>query len=397
MDLCPYCGHQVGPQAKFCPLCGMRLSGLQGGRYRIVRPLGQGGMGAVYLAEDRELFGRPCVIKEMLNIFVTASERRKAEGDFRREAELLARLNQPGHPSIPEIYGHFAEAGRHYLVMKYIAGENLEQRINRLGRPFTESELIRILLPVCDALVYMHGQKPPVIHRDIKPANIILGEDGRVWLVDFGLAKATLRTGAMVMMQGKTIAMGTPGYTPLEQWQRKPIPASDIYALGATMYHLLTGHDPRDRFADFPELDMSIIKAFAAWPPLRSVSPDVSEEVEDLVARALDRDPARRPTAAQMHTQLQVLVRESGDPVTRWLQRFGPPMARAVGVALAAFLRRLLWGTAIQGGDHGPGRGTPFTSEPDARSGTRRCRLCGGTGVVLGGIKCPICGGKGRW
>jgi len=377
----------------------MRLDGLQGGRYRIVRQLGRGGMGAVYLAEDRELFNRPCVIKEMLNIYLTAAERQKAEEDFRREAQLLARLNQPGHPSIPEIYGHFLEEGRHYLVMKYIAGENLEQRQSRLGGPFTQEELLQIMLPVCDALLYMHGQQPPVIHRDIKPANIILGEDGRIWLVDFGLAKATLSSGALIMMKGKTMAMGTPGYTPPEQWQKSPVPASDIYALGATMHHLLTGRDPRDRFADFPELDLDIIKSLSTWPPLRSLLPDISEEMEELVARMLLDDPAARPSAAEVHSQLQILSRDSGDPVTRWIRRFGPSLGRTLGIALATFLQRILWGYPFRrrrGRWHWSDLFSPVPERRDTAT-PRRCNLCDGTGVILGSIRCPICGGTGRW
>jgi serine/threonine protein kinase len=387
----------------------MRLSGLQGGRYRIVRQLGRGGMGAVYMAQDRELFDRPCVIKEMLNIYQSAAEREKAEEDFRREGQLLARLNQPGHPNIPEIYGHFVEEERHYLVIKYIAGENLEERHERLGRAMSEQEVIQIMLPICDALVYMHAQTPPVIHRDIKPANIIFGEDGRVWLVDFGLAKATLSGGALIAREGRTMAMGTPGYTPPEQWQSSPQPASDIYALGATMHHLLTGRDPREQFAEYAQLTMQIVKSLSIWPRLREIRPEVSEEMDELVARALADNPARRPTASQMRQELQTLARDAADPLTRTIRRVGPSVGRSLGLALAIFFQRLFWGApADRTGSRRSYRRRslwtelftePEVEQPKAKTPApaRACRLCDGTGVVLGNIRCPVCGGTGRW
>ncbi|MGD2205378.1 MAG: protein kinase family protein, partial [Anaerolineae bacterium] len=135
-EYCPQCGASVKPGARYCTQCGVRLAAagvangglsgplpdgapLQGGRYQVIGQLGQGGMGAVYLARDNELFGRLCVVKQMRPFFASQSERRKAEEDFQREAEVLARLNQPGHPRIPEVYGYFVEGVDQYLVMKY--------------------------------------------------------------------------------------------------------------------------------------------------------------------------------------------------------------------------------------------------------------------------------------
>ena len=263
MPSCPQCGTQVSAQSRFCKKCGVRLAAaglrpvvdtlatgtrLQNGRYEVVGQHGQGGMGAAYLARDNELFGRLCVAKQMRPLFATQSERRKAEDDFRREAEVLTHLNRPGHPRIPEVYGFFVEGLDHYRVMKYIEGESLERRLQRLGRPLAEAEVVRCAAAVADALVYLHSRRPePVVHRDIKPANIIVDPEDRVWLVDFGLARAATSSGARVVWAaGNTMAAGTPGYTSLEQWQMKPSARSDIYALGATMHHLLTGHDPRD-------------------------------------------------------------------------------------------------------------------------------------------------------
>lgn len=153
MSKCPQCGAPARPQARYCTKCGVWLAGasvggdmpkslpvgtlLQGGRYQIIGQLGQGGMGAVYLAKDMELFGRLCVVKQMRPFFATQSERRKAEEDFKREAEVLARLNHPGHPRIPEVYGYFVEGMDQFLVMKYIEGESLERRLERLKRPLS--------------------------------------------------------------------------------------------------------------------------------------------------------------------------------------------------------------------------------------------------------------------
>ena len=249
MPSCPQCGAPVKAQARYCTKCGVWLAAanvggemskslpvgtpLQGGRYEIIGQLGQGGMGAVYLAKDMELFGRLCVAKQMRPFFATQSERRKAEEDFKREAEVLARLNQPGHPHIPEVYGYFVEGMDQFLVMKYIEGESLERRLERLKRPLSETEVVRSAQEVASALVYLHSRRPQaVIHRDIKPANIIVDPEERIWLVDFGLARAAVSSGARVMVAGgKTVAAGTPGYTPLEQWQMQPTANSDIYAL----------------------------------------------------------------------------------------------------------------------------------------------------------------------
>jgi len=301
---CPQCGAPARAGARFCTHCGVRLAAaglpesspsqslpvgtsLQGGRYQVIGQLGQGGMGAVYLARDMELFGRLCVVKQMRPFFATQSERRKAEADFKREAEVLTRLNQPGHPRIPEVYGYFVEGLDQFLVMKYIEGESLEQRLERLKRPLPETEVIRCAQAVASALVYLHSRRPqPVIHRDIKPANIIIDPEGRIWLVDFGLARAAVSSGARVMMSGgKTVAAGTPGYTPLEQWQMQPTPKSDIYALGATMHHLLTAQDPRDRFASCPELDLELLRSFSTFQPLTEIQPNISPTLATLVAR----------------------------------------------------------------------------------------------------------------
>jgi serine/threonine protein kinase len=334
----------------------------------------------------------------MRPFFATQSERRKAEADFQREAEVLTRLNHPGHPRIPEVYGYFVEDPDQYLVMKYIEGESLERRLERLKRPLPEAEVVRCAAEVVDALIYLHSRKPqPVIHRDIKPANIIVDPEGRVWLVDFGLARAAVSSGARVMVAGgKTVAAGTPGYTPLEQWQMQPSSKSDIYALGATIHHLLTARDPRDRFSSFPELDMELLRSFAAFQPLAEVRPDVSAALSALVARCLDPDPKRRPTAQQLKIELDRLA-PTGSKFFETVRRWSPTLGEMLGTALATFVRMLF-------GRPAPEKEASTTSTPaaGARDGASQrptipCLYCRGQGVTAKGRPCPICRGTGHW
>jgi serine/threonine protein kinase len=371
---------------------------LQGGRYQVIGQLGEGGMGAVYLARDMELFGRLCVVKQMRPFFATQSERRRAEEDFKREAEVLVRLNHPGHPRIPEVYGYFVEGLDQFLVMKYIEGESLERRLERLGRPLAETEVIRCAHEVVDALLYLHSRKPqPVIHRDIKPANIIVDPEDRVWLVDFGLAKAAVSAGARVMIAGgKTVAAGTPGYTPLEQWQLRPSTRSDVYALGATMHHLLTARDPRDRFSTFPELDMELLQSFTSFPPLQELRPNVSPALAGLVDRCLDRDPARRPGTQQLDIELGRLA-PTGSRFFDTVKRWSPTLGEILGSALANFVRVLFGRPASRR----EGSSNTASSAAQNKAPSQRpaipCLYCRGEGTTRGGRSCPICRGTGYW
>lgn len=371
---------------------------LQGGRYQIIGQLGEGGMGAVYLAKDMELFGRLCVVKQMRPFFASQTERRKAEDDFKREAEVLAQLNHPGHPHIPEVYGYFVEGGDQFLVMKYIEGESLERRLARLKRPLSEVEVIRCANEVANALVYLHSRKPqPVIHRDIKPANIIVDPEDRVWLVDFGLARASTSGGARVMLSGgKTVAAGTPGYTPLEQWQMQASVKSDVYALGATMHHLLSGQDPRDHFTSFPELSLDILKSFSQFRPLSELRPELSSGLANLVARCLDPDPRRRPDAAQLEIELDGMA-PTGSKLLDTVRRWSPTLGEFLGTALANFVRTMFGQQASQG--RGPAQ--PGVQPASQRATPNRpafpCLLCRGQGVRANGKTCPICRGTGYW
>jgi tRNA A-37 threonylcarbamoyl transferase component Bud32 len=303
MQYCNACGGENTDAAKFCSKCGaplaagtppprqptLPLQSLLHNRYLIRKLLGQGGMGAVYLAEDQQVFNRLCVVKEMLPFYTTPAERQQAEHNFQREARLLANLRNPG---LPQVYDYFTESNRYYLVMEWVEGENLEDRMARLGAPLPESEVLGYALQLASILVYMARQTPPVIHRDIKPANIILGQDDQVKLVDFGIAKATAGTG---LTATPSIPLGTPGYVPPEQYSGRVEPRTDVYGLGATLHHLLTGRDPR---AEAP----------FHFPPVRTLSPGVSPELAEILTEMLQTDMALRPTPVELRTKLESLL-----------------------------------------------------------------------------------------
>lgn len=246
---------------------------LLNGRYRIVDILGQGGMGSVYRATDENL-GVEVAVKE--NLFTTDEYARQ----FRLEAVILASLR---HQNLPRVTDHFVVEGHgQYLVMDYIEGEDLRQRMERITT-IPEEDAILIGAAVCDALNYLHTRRPPVLHRDIKPGNIKITPDGRVYLVDFGLAKLiqgsqTTTTGARAM---------TPGYSPPEQYgTARTDPRSDIYSLGATLYAGLTGVIPEDGLARV----MDNIQL----TPIRKNSPKVSRRLAAVVEKAMEAYPDDR-------------------------------------------------------------------------------------------------------
>src|SRR6476659_10773034 len=206
------------------------------GRYRIVRQLGQGGMGAVYEAIDQRL-DTTVALKETL---FTDEKLRK---QFEREARLLARLH---HQALPRVSDHFTESEGQFLVMQYIPGEDLYDMQTRRQSAFPQSDVLRWADQLCDALDYLHTQDPQIIHRDIKPQNLKLTARGQIVLLDFGLAKGS--AGQLTAVTTSASIFGyTPNYAPLEQVQGKGTDArSDLYALGATLYHLVTNVKPPD-------------------------------------------------------------------------------------------------------------------------------------------------------
>ncbi len=259
-------------------------------RYRIVQPIGQGGMGAVYLAEDLRLEGRKCAIKAVrIDPNVGEEVVGELQHQFSREASVLARLD---HPNLPKVSDYFTENDLDYLVMDYVSGKNLKEIVDearRAGRFLTEVEVLAWARQLCDALEYMHTQEPPVLHRDIKPSNIKLAPSGLIKLVDFGLVKLMAKDDSrtVTVLQGR----GTAAYTPLEQYGEDDTHTdvrSDIYSLGATLYHLFTNHPPAEAKQRFLKPE--------SLAPVRALNPAVSETVEQAIMAAIAMHPDDRPS-----------------------------------------------------------------------------------------------------
>lgn len=253
---------------------------LQQGRYTIQEVLGEGGMGTVYLATDRNLPGRLVAIKE------NADASHSAQEQFQQEAVMLARLT---HPNLPRVTDHFVESsGRQYLVMDYVEGDDLREVLRQQGGPLPEPLVLAWIEQVINALEHMHNwidpatRRPsPIIHRDIKPGNIKRTPNGRIVLVDFGLAKYESD-------DEPTIAGArafSPGYSPVEQYGGGTNIRSDIYALGATLYHLLTGQRPPDS---------SVLAGGAPLTPPRQLNPQISRNTERVVLRAMQGQEKER-------------------------------------------------------------------------------------------------------
>jgi serine/threonine protein kinase len=349
MQMCPKCSWNNFDTARFCSNCGEPLRGLLGqgevlqGRYRVLRVLGCGGMGAVYLAEDLRLNNRPVAIKEN---FDTSPE---AAAQFHTEAELLATLR---HPNLPRVFDYFTEprTGKQYLVMDFIAGDDLEDLVEKRGL-LPEKEALRIFLQILDAVDYLHRQNPPVIHRDIKPSNIKVQPDGTAVLVDFGIAKRYLPGKETV---GAAAAV-TPGYSPPEQYgQGITDPRSDIYALGATLYFALTGQVP-------PEAIERVTRGDTLVPPSR-FNPHISPHIERAILKAMSIRPIDRFASVVEFKQAlmvpQPSVPSSPRPVSRppapsprppMRRPTPPPMPRSyqwevsLGGCMVTFLEAAFW------------------------------------------------------
>jgi len=318
---CPDCGGHLKPGEPFCGVCGAKQdptpdppppvviearSGriedrmpdlkkskqpgsqqLEPGtllldRYSIVTRVGGGGMGSVYQARDKRLADRLCAVKEMIEMFADQAQRAKAVEDFKREAEVLAQLD---HPSIPTVFDYFIEGGRYYLVMRWIGGGDLAEQMRARGGIVDEPTVCKWAIQICDVLHYIHSQRPPIIYRDLKPANLMIDDKNlRVMLVDFGIARIVRPT-----EKGVT-AIGTMGYAPPELFAGKVEPRSDIYSLGATMFHMLTGSDPQD--------NPLLIFDFSKNPRPCQINPSITPEMERILIRAVTHKPEDRHASA---------------------------------------------------------------------------------------------------
>ena len=245
-------------------------------RYQIERFLAGGGMGVVYVAQDQRLAERQVAIKEIFDRFTNPEERAQAIEYFHREADTLAQLT---HPAIPAIFDRFGEGNCHYLVMDFVEGVNLEQEIAGLGGQLPESRVIEIGRELCDVLTYLHSFAPPIIYRDMKPGNVILRPDGRITLIDFGIAR-------IFSPQGKATLIGTPGFAPPEQYSGQVDERSDLYSLAATLHYILTGRDP-EKHPPF------------SCPPVLSEKPDAAPFLAQAIDQALAYKAEERPQSAE--------------------------------------------------------------------------------------------------
>ena len=328
MEECPFCKTENRDGVRFCSNCGKELnppnaaptnrpiantvggsigtrvltpgSRLQGGRYVIKKVLGQGGMGAALLATDIRLDSKPVVIKELISDSTDPAKVQEDVRNFKREVATLAHID---HPLVPNVTDHFQEGSagdlRYFMVQEYVEGEDLEERMDRVNQPMKEREALSYASQVLDILDYLEQQTPPIVHRDIKPANIIIGaKDKRAHLVDFGIARADETRNAK---RKQTSALGTPGYAPPEQYQGNADPRSDLYALAATMHHLLTNRDPRNH----PPF---------SYPPVRALNPQLSPDIERVLTKALNNDiNSRYQSAAAMKRDIdEILLKKFG-------------------------------------------------------------------------------------
>ena len=281
------------------------------GQYRIVRVLGIGGMGAVYLAEDEQLFGKQWAIKELIDAFTNPQDRTAAWQQFQQEARILVALD---HPNLPKIVRHFAEGGRLYLVMEYVDGQTLEEILSKTSGPLPEAQVVDWMKQICGVLGYLHGCTPPVIFRDLKPDNIMLGRDNRIRLIDFGIARLF-----DPHKQTDTLKMGTHGYAPPEQYagMGRTDARSDIYGLGATMYHLLTNQVPVEAIARVLPQPVLLVSP-------RKLNPFLSPASEQIILTAMAEHPDRRyQTAAQMEAALTGRAAPVATPATARCPRCG--------------------------------------------------------------------------
>jgi serine/threonine protein kinase len=228
-------------------------------RFMILRTIGQGGMGAVYKAQDMKRKSI-CAIKEMSLSMVPPAEREQAVHNFKTEAQMLSSLK---HPNLPSVSGYFAEGPRHFLVMEYIEGLTLDEYLSRNDAAFSEARVLGWARQLCDVLTYLHSQQPPIIFRDMKPGNIMLMRDGRVKLIDFGIARFFRHSSSQ-----DTQLLGTPGYAPPEQYGKAQTDErSDVYSLAMTLFQLMTntlsekGFGLKDVHALHPTISLPVARA----------------------------------------------------------------------------------------------------------------------------------------
>ena len=260
-------------------------------RYLIVQLAGRGGMSAIYLALDTQRERRRVAIKEMSQQNLSERERAEAVARFQQEARLLRSLR---HPNLPHIYDAFGSGGRSFLVMDFIEGKTLLQLLQEAGQPLSVDQVLHYADQLCDVLIYLHQQHPPIVFRDLKPTNVMATQQGHAYLIDFGIAR--------FFKEGQpqdTVMLGSPGYAPPEQHgSGQTSPRSDLYALGATLHCCLSNRDPYhapDRFS---------------FAPVRQFNPQVPVALDQLIQRLLSLEEHKRPASALEVKQTLTRIRQ---------------------------------------------------------------------------------------
>lgn len=292
-------------------------------------------MGSIYLADDLRLEGRQCALKEVEHDrTLPADLLQQARDQFQREATVLARLD---HPNLPKVSDFFSSGGREYLVMDYVPGKDLRLMINDAKQRSTflaERDVLNWASQIADALSYMHSQNPPILHRDIKPSNLKLTPTGLVKLVDFGLVKILASNEVTItILQGR----GTALYTPLEQYggdAGHTDVRSDIYAFGATLYHLTINQPP-------PEARELFLNPGALIPP-RQINPDISLRTERAILWAMSLHPDERPENIR---DFREALLGSWDPVIK--PRSSLPEPSLADLVSSPMEQALLWLSAL--------------------------------------------------
>ena len=323
----------------------MELEGrIVGGRYQLGSLLGAGGMARVYLASDRVL-ERQVAVKVLSPPY--AQDPSFVER-FRREARAAARLS---HPNIVAVFDSGSDANQHYLVMEYVAGQSLAQLLAHQGR-LTPRRAAELVIQVCAALAAAHAQR--LVHRDVKPANMLVGDDRRVKVADFGIAKAA----ATATLTGTGTVLGTAAYLSPEQAQGGPVDArSDLYSLGCVLYELLCGSPPFGSGADSPPVAVATRHLHQPPEPPSAHNPQVDASLDAVVLTALAKEPTQRyQSATDMQDALERVL--TGAAV-----RSGPgrPAAAAVptepigGLPAKTGVLPIAPGVAVQGSSRRPG------------------------------------------